>query len=87
MPFYVLDLASETLTHSPVGNTNEYEYPFPSNRRGIGSITKRRFLLIFQNIHPRLWFFQDQMLGYQFSASSFDLYLINGEKSDCCMDK
>ncbi len=82
MPFYVLDSASETLTHSPVGNTNEYEYPFHLTDEELESIHQKAISIDFFEYSSPFVVPEDQMLGYQFPASSFDLYLINGEKSN-----
>lgn len=82
MPYYVLDSTNETLKHSPVGNTNEYIYPFALTDDELESIYKKAISIGFFEYTSPFVVPEDQMLGYQLPASNYDLYLINGEKSN-----
>jgi len=82
MPFYVLDSTNETLTHSPVGNTNEYKYPFHLTDDELESIYQKAVSIDFFEYSSPFVVPEDQMLGYQFPASNYDLYLINGDQSN-----
>ncbi len=82
IPFYVLDSAKQTLIHSPVDNVNEYEFPFVLTDEELDAIYQKAISIDFFEYSSPFVVTEDQMLGYQFPISSFDLYLINGEKSN-----
>lgn len=81
-PVNVLDTKSDTLVHTPLGGTDSVTISLPLTDDELGEIYEKAISIGFFAYPSKFVIPDDQMLGYQAPASSYQLNMTNGEMTN-----
>jgi hypothetical protein len=84
-PLYILDSANGTLAHAPLGDTTTITISFPLTDEEIESIYQKAVSIDFFDYPSEFVIPDDQVIGYQAPASSYELSMTNGEMTNSVM--
>ena len=81
-PLYILDSSKRTLIHTPLGDTTTIAISFPLKDEEIETIYQKAVYIGFFSYPSEFVVPNDQVVGYQMPASSYELSITNGEMSN-----
>ena len=82
IPLNVLDTKNGTIVHTPLGDTESITFPFQLTDDELESIYKKSMSIGFFD-YPKVFVIpDDQVLGYQFPSSSYEISMTNGEMTN-----
>jgi hypothetical protein len=82
IPLNVLDTKSGTIVHTPLGDTESITFPFQLTDDELELIYKKSMSIGFFD-YPKVFAIpDDQVLGYQFPSSSYEISITNGEMTN-----
>lgn len=79
IPVHVLDTTSDTLVYAPLGDPTSITVPFQLTDDELESVYQKAVFIGFFDYPSKLLIPDDQVLGYQAPASSYELSMTNGE--------
>lgn len=85
VPMNMLDTISETLIHTPLGDTSSITISLRLTDDELESIYQKAISIDFFNYQSIFVIPDDQVLGYQAPASSYQLSMTNGEMTNSVM--
>jgi len=82
VPFYIMDSTSGTLVHTPIGDTTSVTIPFRLTDDDLETIYQKAMSIGFFDYPSDFVIPDDQAIGHQAPASSYELSMINGERAN-----
>lgn len=81
-PMNVLDSASRTLTHTPIGDSHPITISLSLTNDELESIYQKAMFIGFFDFPPEFIIPEEQIIGYHSPASTYKLSLTNGEMTN-----
>jgi hypothetical protein len=78
-PFYILDSAHKTLTHTPVGDTESIIISFLLTDEELETIYQKAISIDFFDYPVEFVVPDSELIGYEVPQSHYELYIVNGE--------